>query len=264
MALLKTKQTTRTQNNFSGDDEVVGIQTLYKTKNYKKFKIMKGNRDVNSLYVNQLVQLMKQNGNLTYERPVEVNHDGYVLDGQHRLAALRSLGWEVAYVIQDAGTIDTVRAINRGGHNWNWRDLAESYAKLGNKHYEWFLEFLDTYKLPFTSTLRITGGKQTRLSMTHGFQGGAFTIDEEGKKKAHKIAKIVVAITTVASLSNCEFIYAIIRASAAPGYDHKRMMEKLQARSGHLTDRATETDYLRQLEDIYNWNYSEENRTRLF
>lgn len=249
---------------FATGDDVVGEQTLYTTKNYKKFKVMKGNRDINQDYVNQLKSLMVLNGNLTYERPVEVTADGEVLDGQHRLAALRGLGWEVCYVIQQDATIETVRAINRGAHNWNWRDIAESYAKLGNKHYVWFLEFIDKYGISFYPALRICNGKNTRRAVSSGFQGGDFTMTEEGKKEAYKMAQIINQISRVTGVKSGEFLYAVIRVSKSVGYNHDRMLEKLEKLGDTLPEKAIETDYLRRLEDIYNHGYSEENKTRLF
>lgn len=244
-------------------DEVVEQRIIYSTKDYSKFKILNGNRDINENHVKQLTKLMLTNGNLTFEYPIVVDEDGNVIDGQHRLKACEALGWEIGYTIEKGSTIETVRAINRGGHNWDWRDIAMSYAKLGNDNYQWFIEFVDRHNISFSAALRIADGKQTRRNMNGGFQGGGFEIID--RENAEELAVIVKGMQLAANLYHSEFTNAAITIANSPAYDDERMIAKLNAYGEmKLPTRGQRTEYMRTLEEIFNYGYSDENKARLF
>lgn len=243
-------------------DKVVGNKDVLSTIDYGKFKVMEGNRNVDPNHVKRLTKLMLENGNLTYEFPIVVDKDGYVVDGQHRLEALRSLGWEVGYIIEETATIDTVRAINRGNRNWSWRDIAQSYANLGNEHYAWFLQFVDTYDLRFSPALELAGGKYSRRNPSKGFQAGEFMIPN--KAEAHDLAKEVNELQAVIDNHSNDLCHALIVIVRSPAYNHDRMLQKMKAMGDRIPAKAKRSVYLRELEDLYNFGYPEDNKARLF
>jgi CHAD domain-containing protein len=49
-----------------------------------------------------------------------------------------------------------------------------------------------------------------------------------------------------------------------PDYDHDRMVKELTANGSQLHEWRKKADWLRNLEDIYNYGYSDENKTRFF
>lgn len=249
-------------------DRVVSTRNVYATKDYSQFKVMGGNRDVNDHAVGQLVNLMVTNGNLTLEYPITVNEHGFVIDGQHRLAALKELKWEVGYIVMVDGGIEQVRAINRGGHNWSWRDIASSYSNLGNKNYEWFIHFVDRYALPFSPALIIAGGKNTRRNMNAGFQGGDFVANAETQAHAEKVGNWIQELREITDVNNVNFVYAAIAVTRTPLYDHKRMVEKIEQMNRLSVDkfpsRGETLDYQRAFEETFNYGYQDENKVRLF
>ena len=233
------------------------------TNNYEIFKEMPGNRLVDEAHVKRLQKLMLTNGNLTSEFPIIVDKEGYVVDGQHRLAALKGLGWEIGYRVEEAATIETVRAINQGNRNWSWRDLAYSYASRGNDNYNWFLSFIDQYGLRFSPALIIASGKRGGKDSALGdFQRGELMIAD--KAKAHDTANQMVAIQRQTGIYNNDFSFALITIMRSPAYDHERMMKKIRQQGEMLSERAKRGDYMRQLEEIYNFGFSEGSRSRLF
>ena len=243
-------------------DKVINQRDVLSTKDYDQFKILEGNREINVSNVKSLQKLMLNNGNLTYEFPVIVDKDMYVIDGQHRIEALKGLGWEVGYTIEGAATIDTVRAINQGGRNWSWRDVAHSYAARGDEHYKWFLSFADMYELPFSPTLLIATGGKGENSNRAAFKRGSFKVYD--KAKAHDTAKQVTEIQRLVQLKGGDFTFALIMAMQSPAYNHERMMHKLRSEGERLPGKAKRSDYLRALEDMFNFGYPEDNRVRLF
>jgi len=246
-------------------DKVVETREVLSTLDYEKFKPMEGNRTVDKQHVRDLEKLMLMNGNLTYEYPIVVDDDGRVIDGQHRLEALKELGWEVGYVIERNSTIETVRAINRGARNWGWRDVAESFAKLGDENYKWFLDFVDKYGIQYQTAVLLAGGKTTRRRATSGFQAGEFVVSKTKRAEAERIATLIASLTESLGLTNQNFQRALSRALLYPGVDANRMEQKLHSQAADkLPDLATANDYIRVLEDIYNYGYAEDARQRLF
>lgn len=251
---------------MSKPDFSIGKRSLLTTKDYEKFKTMGGNRTVNKTHVKELQRLMIDNGNLTAQFPIIVSADYEIIDGQHRFEALKNLGWEIGYTIQDGATINMVRAINLGNRNWNWRDMAESYSSLGNAEYTWFLKFVESYKLGFSLALRFCNVKGTQgMNGSLGdFSQGYLFVDD--KPKAVAMAKhwneVVASLDEDAT--SREFGYAIHKLHQSPFYKEERMIQKLKEKGHTLPRRAVATDYQRLLEELYNDSIREENRVRLF
>ena len=85
----------------------------FQTKDYDIFQIIEGNRPVDEKHVKQLISNMTKYGNLTPNFPIVVNEAIEVIDGQHRIAALKELGWPVFYQVQADLGLDTVQGINQ-------------------------------------------------------------------------------------------------------------------------------------------------------
>lgn len=245
-------------------NDTLTTRKVMSTNDYDQFKTLEGNREVDRRHVNQLIKLLVANGNLTDQFPIIISKDGYVIDGQHRLEALKTLGWEVGYIIEENANIETVRNINQGNKNWSWRDVAESYANLGNVEYEWFLQFYDSHiELTYTLAMLFCGGKQSkRNSSASAFNQGTFVITD--KAKAQQYARQYSEIRALVDITNHDFGKALNKIFTSPFYDHERMVDKLHSYGHQLPIKASTTDYQRELERIFNYGYSEENKARLF
>lgn len=242
---------------------VVGERRIKSTMDYSLFKTMPGNREVNRRHVRELIRLLNKAGNLTNQFPIVVNENMEVIDGQHRLEALKELGWEVAYIQEKGATLNMVRAINLGNKNWNWRDVAQSFADLGNKEYEWFLRYIDRHNLGFTVACRFSGLPVDKRNGSDYYQGYLFV---EHKTKAEEMAEhFKEALKYVnEEIAQREFGIALNNLSKSAAYDRDRMIEKLKEKGYTLPNRATIADFMRKLEEIYNDKLQAENKVRLF
>lgn len=111
------------------EDEIVGF--IYETKDYPKFKRIKGNRQVDHPQV--IVESIKKHGVLNC--PVNVNEDFGVVDGQNRVLALEQLGMPVRYIVSPGIGIVECQAMNSGQKNWSADDFVNSYAEGGDPKY---------------------------------------------------------------------------------------------------------------------------------
>lgn len=245
--------------------EEIHTRTVLSTNDYTKFKVLPGNRQVNRTHVNQLIKLMVTNGNLTDQFPIVIDGEGFVIDGQHRLEALKQLGWEVGYVVEGNATIETVRRINQGNRNWSWRDVAESYANLGNKEYAWLLNYYDNHTMSFTLAVLFCGAKMNKgrgQDRGNGFNSGGFKALD--KNLAELFATQYEQLREITDMPNHDFGKALNRIFRSPFYDHERMTKKMNELGHQLPIKASETDYRREIERIFNSGLSEENKVRLF
>lgn len=234
---------------------------VFTTKEYDRFTLMEGNRSISRTHVNELKRLIQKSGNLTMKFPIKVDPKGNVLDGQHRLAALRELNETVAYEVIEGADIEMVRAINLGNRNWTWRDIAESHDKLGNKEYGWFLQFVDDYQLPFQVALSFCDSPLTRGQDSTFYRGGFVA---ENKELAIERATHYRDVRDITGLSHRDFALGLRLLTLHENYEPERMVKKLAERGDTLPPKATRFDYARALEDIYNYKMGEANRVRLF
>lgn len=235
--------------------------TLQTTTEYGRFDALDGNRQVKRSHVNALKRLIQKNGNLTEKFPIQVNPRGEVLDGQHRLQALKELNLPVTYeVIRDAD-IETVRAINLGNRNWTWQDMAESHFRLGNDEYGWFLQYVSDFQLPFLTALSFCDQPAKRGHDSPFNQG---YLNVEDKEEAIRRAQHYREVVDVTGITSRDFALAMRLVMLSEDYDYERMMKKLAERGDTLPVKATRLDYARALEEIYNHSLSDGNRKRLF
>lgn len=237
---------------------------IYSTKNYDQFNTLMGNREIDQRHVTQLIRLMVTNGNLTDQFPIVVDKDMNVIDGQHRLEALKTLGWEVGYLVENAASIETVRNINQGNRNWTWRDMAESYARLpGGEEYAWFLTYFDRFDMTYTLAMLFIGAKQPkRAGAANRFNAGELKVED--KEKAVRFAAWYTDLQELVDITTHDFGKALNRIFRSPFYDHERMVSKLSALGHQLPAKANISDYQRELERIFNSGLPEEKKVRLF
>lgn len=89
--------------------EVTDVKT-YKTNDYSIFKSIMGNRTINLKNVNNIINNIKKNGLLP--TVIIVNEKMEVIDGQHRLQALKELNLPVYYQIKEGLSINDCIAYN--------------------------------------------------------------------------------------------------------------------------------------------------------
>ncbi len=247
-------------------DEVIATREVKMTKDYTRFKTLPGNREVNHQHVKQLQRLMVDNGNLTAEFPIILGTDGYVIDGQHRLEALKGLGWEVGYIVEDSATVTTVRAINQGNRNWSWEDILYSYASMGNENYKWLVAYFKNNDVRVSTAMAIIAAslpyQASAATVKNDFTSGDLVI--EGKSKIYDLTSQLLDIQRLVEIPYTDFCLAVILLMRSPSYDHDRMLTKLRSLGHELPTKARKTVYMRALEDMYNHSYSDENKVRLF
>lgn len=231
------------------------------TKDYGRFRSIKGNRPINEMHVKELTRSFTEFGNLTPDYPIDINEDNEIQDGQHRLEVCKRLEWPVHYRVVPRINIEVVQALNRGRRNWGWRDYGDSYAKLGVESYKQFMGLAEQYNLPFRTLMVFSAfpGK------TRDFREGRYELKDKARtfrmlNQLNDVREILLDEHRVTGI----MMQSIYNVFNAPNYDHKRMVAKLEKYHNNLKGWANISDYMRNFEDIYNYNQTEETRVRLF
>lgn len=222
---------------------------IQRTSDYKKFNTILGNRRVKKAHVNKLKSAFEWNPEAASWVPIIVNENYEVIDGQHRLEALKQLELPVYYRVIEGLTIEDVQALNSNTKPWTPNDYAEAYAHIGNRNYRNYLDF----KIEFGYNHDITM-KYVALSYPvtgESFKNGLLkTQDMElSRKYGAMLAEIGKFIPHYKLRATA---LAFLRMAQNSKYDHKRMLEKVAA-LGHTVERFTQLeDAVDALSKVYN------------
>lgn len=227
------------------------------TTDYKQFKLMPGNRRVVKAHVKNLAQSMALYPEIFQLKPILVNKHYEVIDGQHRLAAAKQLKVPVWYEkVGDVGANEAV-IINNNQRNWSMLDYARSYAAFGNEEYKAFLRIRDKFPtLPIYTIMRYIGSKMASGSVK--FRNGEFKADmiQTGEVYLEMLDELAEIYPRFAYHTPSQAVY---RAFMQEGYDHDRMLKKLNmVPEGMVKLNGTNEEILRNLEDIYNFRQQQD------
>lgn len=107
------------------------MPTIQKTTNYKQFKRFSCNRGV---FGNYLIEAIRKK-NLLKSRPILVNKDLYVIDGQHRLFAAEILNVPIYYVVDDSLQEEDIAILNANQKAWAPHNYLQFYTDRGFADY---------------------------------------------------------------------------------------------------------------------------------
>ena len=128
---------TRFKNNFLMTDQKKSI-SVYNTYDHDKFKILKGNRSVKKSHVQNLKKSLSEDYLFTL---ILVNEKLEVIDGQHRLQALKELNLPVNYIIIKGYGVEEVKRLNINNIDWTKDNYLHHYCDLGFKNYILYRDF---------------------------------------------------------------------------------------------------------------------------
>ncbi len=230
---------------------------ILKTKNYDQFKVTDINRadGVKHEHVRKLSASIAAR-NYLHMKPITVNTDMEVLDGQHRLQAAKYLGVDIYYVIDREIQREDIVTLNINNKLWSLNDYLNAWVKLGNQQYINFDNFMKDKNLSIHEALalcRIIGRYQK-----DDFKSGRLVFDKKNVYEKHsKIINIIQAFTEVLSnktfLNKGKFIRALTAFVYAPNYNEEIFLDKIIKCGYKLQPRLSHADYIPLLSEIYNY-----------
>lgn len=204
---------------------------IKRTRMYDMFKMKKENREINWNKVASLKSKLIENGRQIV--PIICNREMEVIDGQHRLEALKELGWEVMYYVDEAVTVNDLISINNTQKNWGLMDYIHFYASTGNKTYRRIEELQKEYdEFPLKVVLSAIAEKYVRERQ---LKAGTLNFSEEEIEKGRECLeylknidrKIKIRVTSPAI-----FYFLVVKTYYLEGIDRERLSSSMISKYG--------------------------------
>lgn len=234
------------------------IGKIYETTDYNKFKIITGNRSIDKKHVGKLKEQLKKGMLLT---PANVSSKMGVQDGQHRFTACMEMGKPFRYFIGADLSPEEIAEMNNTTKKWNNDNYVDTYATQGNENYRLYKAFRMQFPdFPHTCAIALLRNNSTRETQVETmFRNGTFAI--HNWTKAVKVANILMDMKEFTPVYKRQgFILAILFLMEQKSFDMDRLMRKLTHKGQIIKDFAQKEDFIKILEEIYNWKESEKVR----
>lgn len=245
------------------------------TTDYGQFKKLLGNRGINPALVEKIANSITRE-NMLKHFPIKVNEKMEVGDGQHRLEAAKQLDVPIYYEVIKGLDFQKALILNTSAAIWSMNDYLVSHMEMGNQEYFKINKFIRKHGVSITTAIILLCSKYFSKrrhkntgveSPTKSFKNGTIVVDNE------EIADQVMKLTDVfrpylekqGFVHDKNFIDAVARIISSPSYDQDRMLEKLRSITYKIPRKFSLTDYIREIEDVYNKNSkSEAARVRFY
>jgi hypothetical protein len=229
------------------------------TKNYSIFKYFTDNRGNcgKALDNGLVIRLMHSIQKVGYikSRPILVDQNNFIIDGQHRLEACKRLGISAIYEEQTTEDHKSIMlALNRTQLIWRLEDFINSFANQGMSEYIYLRNIEDKYHLGWSNTIRVVGGNKLRAKCIR--EGQSFLPNPE----TENIANFILSMKELYFYISIHFVCAIIAMWRSTTNSQRLRIYKNRMSIPQSPSQAT---YLTIFENIINKGVHEQNRVKL-
>jgi len=229
---------------------------MEKTKNYSMFHFIDGNREINQSHVEYLMKEIKEN-NLLFAKPIDVDKNFGVIDGQHRLMAAKVLGVEVYYNRHDSLKKADMITLNRAQKNWGQKDYLNYYCAQGFPEYIKLREFSKKNEIGVDMAISICDQWRS-IRAGKRFRNGEFQFNESYTPELiQKAREIILMIKTKIGwrgyLQSALFFKSLCILISTHSIDFKTLKAKIEMQLPRLSANTNIKTYLEMLIAIYNY-----------
>lgn len=225
------------------------INTIYETKDYNSFTLLKENREIKKSHVDYFVKELKENGQ---QIPFKVNRQNQILEGQHRFSACKILDIPFQFFYsnnKDSKKQQIKSLINlQKGLDWSIKNHLDTQIVIGNHAYIQFKALADKHYVFTLSTL------------VDLCTNGNSKIFKEGKLKTDSFTFAGEILTSVKRLkpfykfyNRSTFVIALARLAKNPQFDLNYFEEKAYTCSNLLVGCNGRDAYMDMIINLYNF-----------
>lgn len=215
---------------------------VMKTKDYSLFKIMDGNRRINSTNLNQIIESMKEKQLVI---PITVNEKFEIIDGQHRFKACEYLRLPVYYIMENGyGIDDVIRANVNGGRKWFDGDYLHRYCDLKVEKYLKVSGIINDFDITINDFLKILSIVQEKNQQQTKREFRTGNVDLDGIDTVISFFMCLESFSEFRYYKQSHFITAFSRLFFKDGYDHSQMERKLKQYLPNIVRQRSVDDYL--------------------
>lgn len=237
---------------------------INRTNNYYMFKRLEGNRQVDPKKVNKIKKSIEEVGYIS--NPIIVNEKMEIIDGQHRLEALKELGKPVEYIVQRNLDIKEVLYMNINQEKWTMLDYIKSFAELGNESYQRLLDLIELYPLYNLNTIGSALKGINKLG-NKGLQRGTLEVSqfdyENAIIKLNYLNRFIPVFKYLMGRTTY-FCQAIMDIYDMDGIDAERLLKQVTENVRTMIPWSDFNSCLSSIEDIYNKQVHFKNRVDIY
>jgi len=228
------------------------------SKDYKLFKKLEFNRNLNNKHVIDMQKILEKRGWLT---AIICNKSMYIIDGQHTFEAAKKLGLEIPFIQIPNDDVSDIVELNTNQRKWSSFDFLHYWCTLKKEEYLQLQDFIGRWGIPITRGIAFGRLESAGLTETASFKKGEFYFADYDRSE--KIARYIAEwqentkqdnlITSVFGVE--QFNKAAMWLISQSQYRHTTMLRQLQAvKVGEITLLPDMVGYRKMLCDIFGKN----------
>ena len=230
--------------------------SIKSTNNYSLFQPLKGNRDINRGHVVRIKESMEKQMLPTF---IEVNERYEVIDGQHRLEALKELGLPVYYIVNEGSGLREAQRHNEIKKKWGYADILASHCAAENDNYLFIRYIMNKYNLTLVNTLIACQRGNDGQRIQYKFLQGELEITN--KKEIEDLIRKALRINAFVNIMRKTAWSAILQCVDSQYFDVDVFIRKLSYLKDQFSPQVTKKQQIAQIEEIY--NYKSRNKVNL-
>lgn len=225
-----------------------------KTNNYGLFKYRTDNRTIDPAHVRRLMKSIEAK-NMLDLRPIEVDKQMQVIDGQHRLEAAKSLGLDIWYTVIENDTPTDIINLNIS-KTWTVHDFFNYYVKHKYSEYLKLEDYIKKNQITLKLALAITQGANHEHS--HDFRLGKYVFEGDAKgdvlDMCHMTIDFIKKMNGFSSYTGTSrFWMALIQLITHNNFSMDKWQFNLARMVHKFGPRATRKDFVEMFMNCYNW-----------
>jgi len=233
------------------------VNEVFYTSDYKKFKIMEDNREINTKHVGELIENIRTAGQL---QPIIINEKNEIIDGQRRFKCCKLLGIPVMYLVSHKTTIKDVLMINTSQKSWSSLDYLRAYSHTNHWNYAEYrkiLNFKEDYNIKFDIILFLLYGQPLVHNAGKGlkaFKMGEFKVEnlEKAQRQASQLLKIKAFAPNLVNIA--KFCKAWLRVSVVEDFSLTIGYKQLENNTKKFDKCQNQRDWDEAMVKAYNHN----------
>ncbi len=257
--------------NQTNSTEIISERKIFYSKSYKLFKPYHLQRELQTKNLQKLREAIDRH-NLLSQNPIQVirshpekldEENPYLItNGNHRFAIAKEKDLEI-YFMDVSDDFDPNDLIDTGYclSKWAIPQFLQFYVKQKKEDYIKFDRFYKDMQLDIHTALPLTTefSKQSRLS--DRFRKGEFIfIDEDKRRKEITLGKEFLSVLVAYGcakkefLSNSAFFEGYIKLMNHPDYNHKKLIQNIEAGGKDTSLRLPNYNYRHQFYEWFKYN----------
>jgi hypothetical protein len=243
---------------------------ILETKEYKKFKYLFINREVNKTRANKIKFSMEKHG-FDPAKAISVTKDFEIIDGQHRFHAAQELGIAIKYIVDKDFTPEKLKDFNTTSANWKSEDYLKFWEGYGRTDYTKLRQFQEKVNFPLPLlTFWLKDKDYQRSAKNKDFQEGKFQfiLDEQTLEQILATSKLLNILKEQDKAPKRLLWHKIFHEAlklffSSPVVDINKFFAQLPRCMHYIKLMPTKKEYLENLLSIYNYEVRSGNRLSL-